>query len=237
MKTTLHKSDTRGHSSERWLSSFHTFSFADYYDAERVHFGTLRVINDDTIAPGCGFGLHPHDNMEIITIPLEGNLEHKDSMGNGTVIRHGEIQVMSAGTGITHSEFNPDKNQQTKLLQIWVIPNKRHVSPRYGQLSWIKYAKNNQWQQILSPFSDDAGVWIHQNAWFHIGTFDMDKEFSYSLKDKRNGLYIFVIDGTVTVENQILNTRDGYGVWETDQISFATATKSTILLMEVPMTI
>jgi len=237
MKTILHKSDTRGHTNERWLSSFHTFSFADYYDAERVHFGTLRVINDDTIAPGCGFGMHPHDNMEIITIPLEGNLEHKDSMGNGTVIRHGEIQVMSAGTGITHSEFNPDKNQQTKLLQIWVIPNKRHVSPRYGQLSWMKYAKDNQWQQILSPFSDDAGVWIHQNAWFHIGTFDMDKEFSYSLKDKKNGLYIFVIDGNVKVEDQMLNAKDGYGVWETDQIHFTTETKSTILLMEVPMTL
>jgi len=175
--------------------------------------------------------------MEIITIPLEGNLEHKDSMGNGTVIRHGEIQVMSAGTGITHSEFNPDKNQQTKLLQIWVIPNKRHVSPRYGQLSWMKYAKDNQWQQILSPFSDDAGVWIHQNAWFHIGTFDMDKEFSYSLKDKKNGLYIFVIDGNVKVEDQMLNAKDGYGVWETDQIHFTTETKSTILLMEVPMTL
>ncbi|MDR3704924.1 MAG: pirin family protein [Paludibacteraceae bacterium] len=237
MKTILHKSNTRGSTNERWLSSFHTFSFADYYDAERVHFGSLRVINDDTIAPGCGFGMHPHDNMEIVTIPLEGNLEHKDSMGNGTIIRHGEIQVMSAGTGITHSEFNPDKGQQTKLLQIWVIPNKRHVSPRYGQLSWMDYAKDNKWQQILSPFSDDAGVWIHQNAWFHIGTFDKDKEFSYSWKDKRNGLYIFVIDGTVTVENQILNTRDGYGIWETDQISFATATKSTILLMEVPMTL
>jgi redox-sensitive bicupin YhaK (pirin superfamily) len=237
MKTVLHKSDTRGRTSERWLNSFHTFSFADYYNPERVHFGTLRVINDDTIAPGCGFGMHPHDNMEIVTIPLEGNLEHKDSMGNGTIIKHGEIQVMSAGTGITHSEFNPDKGQQTKLLQIWVIPNKRHVSPRYGQLSWKDYAKNNKWQQILSPYSDDAGVWIHQNAWFHIGTFDGNKEFSYSLKDKRNGLYIFVIDGTVTVENQILNTRDGYGIWETDQISFATATKSTILLMEVPMTL
>lgn len=235
MRTIYHQADSRGHANHGWLDSYHTFSFADYYNPARIHFGVLRVINDDTIAPDMGFGTHPHDNMEIITIPLEGDVQHKDSMGNGTIIHTGEVQVMSAGTGITHSEFNPNKDKRTKLLQIWVIPNKKNVTPRYDQLSWKDHNKHNELEQVLSPNPDDEGVWIHQNAWFHIGSFDSGKDFSYTLKDKNNGLYIFVIEGNMEVANHNLNKRDGLGVWEIPEIHFSSLSASTVLLMEVPL--
>lgn len=237
MKTIFHKSNTRGHANHGWLETFHTFSFADYYDSSRIHFGVLRVINDDTIAAGMGFGTHPHDNMEIITIPLEGDVQHRDSMGNGTIIHTGEVQVMSAGSGITHSEFNPNPDKLTKLLQIWVLPNKQNATPRYDQLSWKDKNKHNELEQILSPNPNDAGVWIHQNAWFHMGSFDADKDFTYSLKDKSNGLYIFVLDGKIEVANHQLESRDGLGVWQCSQVDFSILKPCTILLMEVPMTI
>lgn len=236
MKTIYHQAETRGHANLGWLDTHHTFSFADYYDPNRIHFGVLRVINDDRVASGMGFGTHPHDNMEIITIPLEGDVQHRDSMGNGTIIHTGEVQVMSAGTGITHSEFNPNSDKLTKLLQIWVFPNKHNVTPRYDQLSWKDKDKHNELEQILSPSSEDEGVWIHQNAWFHMGSFDAGKDFTYSLKNKSNGLYIFVIEGNIEVAKQNLNTRDGLGVWETEQVDFSILKASTILLMEVPMT-
>ena len=184
MKTVLHRSDTRGFADHGWLRSYHTFSFANYYNPERMHFGMLRVLNDDTVAPGRGFGTHPHDNMEIISLPLEGDLEHRDSMGNTAVIREGDIQVMSAGTGITHSEYNRNSDREVKFLQIWVFPNKKGVRPRYDQISLKDIRKDNELYQVLSPFENDQGVWIHQDAWFHLGEFTRDVSSSYQLRKK-----------------------------------------------------
>src|SRR5512133_742964 len=177
--TILHKAATRGHANHGWLNSFHTFSFANYYDPERVHFGALRVLNDDTVEAGMGFDTHPHDNMEIISIPLEGDLEHRDSMGNSSVIRYGDIQVMSAGTGIFHSEFNANKDKRVKFLQIWVFPNKKNVNPRYGQITLNPDDRHNRLHQILSPNPHDEGVWIYQDAWFHLAKFDKDFSAEY----------------------------------------------------------
>ena len=172
MKTIFHPANTRGHANHGWLDAYHSFSFGHYYNPEKVNFGSLRVLNDDTVAGGMGFGTHPHDNMEIISIPLEGDLEHKDSMGNVAVIKSGDVQVMSAGTGIYHSEYNKNKDKQVKLLQIWVVPNQRGVVPRYDQISLDTSDRHNKLQQIVSPNADDAGVWIYQNAWFHLGTLE-----------------------------------------------------------------
>jgi redox-sensitive bicupin YhaK (pirin superfamily) len=235
--TILHKADTRGNANHGWLNSYHSFSFANYYNPDRMHFGVLRVLNDDTVNPGMGFGTHPHDNMEIISIPLEGDLEHKDSMGNVAVIKHGDIQVMSAGRGIQHSEYNRNKDGQVKFLQIWVFPNKKNVTPRYDQITLKQEDRHNQLQQILSPSVDDAGVWIHQDAWFHLGKFDKDKNTEYTLKKKGNGVYVFVLSGDVTVDNQKLNIRDGFGIWDTDKIKIHADSDTEILVMEVPMTV
>jgi len=232
----IHKAATRGHADHGWLRTNHTFSFADYYNPERVHFGALRVLNDDYIAGGMGFGTHPHDNMEIITIPLEGDLEHKDSMGNGTVIKHGDVQVMSAGTGITHSEYNHNKTKPVQLLQIWVFPNKRNVTPRYDQITLDVNQRHNKLQQILSPNSDDEGVWIHQDAWFHIGRFDQNFETTYTWKKQGNGVYVFVIKGNITINGTALNERDGSGIWNTDSMSIqANSADAELLIIEVPM--
>lgn len=235
MKTILHKAATRGSANHGWLEAKHSFSFANYYDPERIHFGALRVLNDDKIAGGMGFGSHPHDNMEIITIPLEGALAHKDSMGNGTTIQAGEVQVMSAGSGILHSEFNAKEKDFTKLLQIWVFPNKRQVEPRYDQQKLDEGKMKNNFLQIISPNPEDEGMWIHQNAWFHLGNFDADKEFIYQIKDSSNGVYIFLIEGNILANGQELEKRDGFGIWETAEINFKTKASCKILIMEVPM--
>lgn len=234
--TILHKSDSRGDANHGWLHSKHTFSFANYYNPERMHFGVLRVLNDDTVAPGMGFGTHPHDNMEIISIPLEGDLEHKDSMGNTAVIKNGDIQVMSAGTGIQHSEYNKNKDKAVKFLQIWVFPNKRNVTPRYDQITLKLEDRHNKLQQILSPNADDEGVWIHQNAWFHLGKFDKGIATDYIIKGKGNGVYIFNLNGTLEVNGQLVETRDGFGIWDTDKINIKANSDSEFLMMEVPMT-
>ena len=193
--TVLHKAESRGYANHGWLLSRHTFSFANYYDPERIHFGALRVLNDDTVEAGQGFGTHPHDNMEIISIPLEGDLEHKDSMGNISVIRHGDIQVMSAGSGIFHSEFNKNKDQEVKFLQIWIFPNKKNVTPRYDQITLNLEDRRNKLQPILSPNPEDEGVWIYQNAWFHIGKFEKGFKTDYKVRTKGNGVYAFVLSG------------------------------------------
>jgi quercetin 2,3-dioxygenase len=232
----LHKADTRGNANHGWLNSWHTFSFANYYNPERMHFGALRVLNDDTVEAGRGFGTHPHDNMEIISIPLEGDLEHKDSMGNVAVIRNGDVQVMSAGTGIYHSEYNKNSNQQVKFLQIWVFPNQRNVEPRYDQITLKAEDRKNKLQQILSPNPDDAGVWIHQNAWFHLGSLDAGFKTSYRIKGgPDNGVYAFVLSGQLTVNGQTLGPRDGYGIWNTESFDIQADSHAEILLMEVPM--
>ncbi|MES2800424.1 MAG: pirin family protein [Bacteroidota bacterium] len=237
MNTILHKANTRGNANHGWLNSQHTFSFANYYNAERMHFGVLRVLNDDTVAQGMGFGTHPHDNMEIISIPLEGDLEHKDSMGNTTVIKQGDIQVMSAGTGIQHSEYNKNKDKEVKFLQIWLFPNKRDVTPRYDQISITDLEKKNDFYQVLSPSADDQGVWIHQDAWFHLGTFENEIETSYELKGKGTGVYLFVLEGAVEVEGQQLEKRDGFGIWDVEKINLKSVSESRVLLMEVPMSV
>ncbi|MEL6696773.1 MAG: pirin family protein [Bacteroidota bacterium] len=235
VKSVLHKANTRGHANHGWLNSHHSFSFANYYNPDRMHFGVLRVLNDDTVAPGRGFGRHPHDNMEIISIPLEGDLEHKDSMGNMAVIKQGDVQVMSAGTGIYHSEFNKNRDKQVKFLQIWMFPHTRNVKPRYDQITLSTGNLKNKLYQILSPNAEDEGVWVHQNAWFHMGELDQGKNINYTLKSPRNGVYTFVLDGSVTIAGQALSKRDGFGVWETDAIDIKANSQAKILLMEVPM--
>jgi redox-sensitive bicupin YhaK (pirin superfamily) len=234
--TVLHKASTRGHASHGWLDSHHTFSFANYHNPDRMHFGVLRVLNDDRVDPGMGFGTHPHDNMEIISIPLEGDLEHKDSMGTTAVIKKGDIQAMSAGTGIQHSEYNKNKDKLTKFLQIWVYPNKRNVTPRYDQITLDVAKRHNKLQQVLSPNADDEGVWIHQDAWFHMGQFDSGFTTQYNLKKKGNGVYAFVLKGDITIGNIALNERDGLGIWDINTITItANSQDAEILLMEVPM--
>lgn len=237
MNTVLHKANTRGHANHGWLDSHHTFSFANYHNPERMHFGVLRVLNDDRVEAGMGFGTHPHDNMEIISIPLEGDLEHKDSMGNVAVIKQGDVQVMSAGTGIYHSEYNKNKHQEVKFLQIWVFPNKKNVTPRYDQISIKDIETKNQFYQILSPNENDQGVWIHQDAWFSLGNFDENKTGTYALQKSGNGVYAFVLDGEVEINGQELGKRDGFGIWDVDNLNLKSKIKSSILLMEVPMNI
>ncbi|HAE68731.1 MULTISPECIES: pirin family protein [Sphingobacterium] len=232
----LHKAATRGHANHGWLDSNHTFSFANYHDPERMHFGVLRVLNDDIVAEGRGFGKHPHDNMEIISIPLEGDLQHEDSMGNKAIIRKGDIQVMSAGTGIIHSEYNKNTDQVVKFLQIWVYPNQRNVSPRYDQITLDITQRQNKFQQILSPNREDEGVWIHQDAWFSMGHFDKDVQTKYRIKKAGNGVYVFVIKGSVTVEGKELESRDGFGIWDVAEINLkVTSADTEILLMDLSM--
>ncbi|MDC6406722.1 MULTISPECIES: pirin family protein [Maribacter] len=235
MKTILHKADSRGHADHGWLNSYHSFSFANYFDPNRMNFGALRVLNDDTVAAGRGFGRHPHSNMEIISIPLQGDLKHMDNMGNSTVIREGDIQVMSAGTGVEHSEFNNNMDSLVKFLQIWIIPNKENVQPRYDQISLSDLKVKNKLYQVLSPNPEDQGVWIHQNAWFHMGDFDKGQSETYALKSEENGAYIFVLEGEVSVEGTTLNARDGFGIWDVDSITFQALNDAKFLIMEVPM--
>jgi redox-sensitive bicupin YhaK (pirin superfamily) len=233
--TVLHKANERGHADHGWLNAYHSFSFANWYNADKVQFGVLRVLNDDTVAPGMGFGMHPHDNMEIITIPLEGDLAHKDSMGNAETIKFGDVQVMSAGTGIRHSEFNPNADKRTKLLQIWLFPNKRDVEPRYQQITLDVNDRKNKLQQILSPNPEDEGVWIHQDAWFHLGKFDKGLTENYTVKREGNGVYAFVISGTVIINSQALETRDALGITNTEKLEITATSDAEILLMDIPM--
>jgi len=235
MKTVLHKAESRGHANQGWMDSHHTFSFAGYYDPDRTNFGMLRVLNDDRVAAGMGFGKHPHDNMEIVSILLEGDLEHQDSMGTRAVIKAGDIQVMSAGTGVFHSEYNANKDKEVKFIQIWIFPDKKNVEPRYDQISIRDLEVPNKFSQILSPDKNDQGVWIHQNAWFHIGSFDAGAEDTYQVKSTGNGVYALILEGNVKINHQELHTRDGLGIWETESIQLKSGSKSRVLLMEVPM--
>ena len=235
MKTVLHKAESRGHADHGWLNAWHSFSFAGYHDPSRVHFGVLRVLNDDTIAGGMGFGTHPHDNMEIITIPLSGQLEHRDSMGNTGIISKGEVQVMSAGTGIQHSEKNKNAKEPLKLLQIWLFPDKKNVEPRYDQRAFDMDAAKNSLLNIVSPMGSAEGLNIHQNAWFHIGKLDKDTSLTYELKDKQNAVYAFLIDGEVTINGEKLNHRDAIGITESGKLEIIAGIDAEILLMEVPV--
>ncbi|MEL7249067.1 MAG: pirin family protein [Bacteroidota bacterium] len=235
MKTVLHKAGTRGHANHGWLDSHHTFSFANYYNPDRVHFGVLRVLNDDVVAPGRGFGRHPHDNMEIISIPLAGALEHEDSMSNKAVIKTGDVQVMSAGTGVFHSEYNESKSEEVRFLQIWMFPRQKGVEPRYDQITLKNKDVKNEFRQVLSPNVEDDGVWVHQDAWFHMGELEGGFKGTYQPKKSGNGVYAFVIEGEVNIAGQDLNKRDGFGIWDTDGFEITASKNAKVLLMDVPM--
>jgi len=236
MKTVLHKAETRGHANHGWLNSYHSFSFGGYYEPSRIHFGMLRVLNDDSVAAGMGFGTHPHDNMEIVSIPLSGDLKHRDSMGNETIIKQGDIQVMSAGTGISHSEMNANLDSEVKFLQIWIVPNKKNVQPRYGQITLDEVKMKNKLLQVLSPNENDEGVWIHQDAWFSMGNLEKGLSTEYKLKKSNNGVYAFVLEGNVTINGEKLNKRDGLAITETDALTITAVDDAKLLLMEIPMT-
>jgi redox-sensitive bicupin YhaK (pirin superfamily) len=235
MKKVLHPASSRGHANHGWLESYHSFSFANYYNPDRMQFGTLRVLNDDRVAPGMGFGTHPHQNMEIISIPLSGDLEHKDSMGNTAVIREGDVQVMSAGTGVRHSEYNKNKDREVAFLQIWILPDRPNVEPRYDQISLDPAMIQNRWYPVLGPRQGGAPLWIHQDVWFHLGAFAAGSQTSYTLKNSRHGLYVFMLEGRAEVSGDILGRRDAIGLWETDEVALEFAADSQVLLIEVPM--
>lgn len=237
METIFHPADSRGSADHGWLQAKHSFSFAGWFNPERIQFGTLRVLNDDTVQGGMGFGTHPHDNMEIITIPLRGDLEHKDSMGNAEVIREGEIQVMSAGTGVYHSEYNKNADREISLLQLWIFPNQRDVAPRYDQIPIDSLHKKNEPFQILSPNPDDQGVWIHQNAWFHMLDLDAEHATYYDLKLEGNGVYAFVIEGEVEIGEHVLGKRDALGITEIATFEITAHQDTQVLLIEVPMVV
>lgn len=237
VKKTLHKANTRGQADHGWLKTRLTFSFAGYHDPSRVHFGVLRVLNDDQIAGGKGFGMHSHDNMEIITIPMEGVVEHRDNQGNHGIITKGEVQIMSAGTGVAHSEFNHSKDELLKLFQIWLFPNKRNVEPRYGQMKFDLAAQHNNFQLLVSPLeaSIPNTLGIHQDAFFSMGNFDKNQDFAYQLHREGNGLYIFVVNGQVETSGESLEFRDGLGLEDISEVSFKTKDGVELLLMEIPM--
>lgn len=235
MKTILHKADSRGHANHGWLNTYHTFSFAGYCNPERNNFGALRVLNDDVVAGGMGFGAHPHNNMEIISIPLKGSLRHEDNLGNKGTIEEGEIQVMSAGTGIVHSEMNGHADESVNFLQIWLFPREMNTEPRYDQKKIENREKLNHLQQIVTPYADEEGVQIGQDAWFHLGKFDKDFSTEYTLKKEKNGVYAFVLEGRVKIGNHILDKRDGLGINETNRFLIEAVEDAEILLIEVPM--
>lgn len=236
MKTTTYPATERGHANHGWLKTWHSFSFSSYYDPEKVHFGALRVLNDDYVAAGMGFGLHPHDNMEIITIILSGELEHQDSMGNKGIIHEGEVQVMSAGTGIRHSEYNPSSKDEVNLLQIWVFPKERDIEPRYDQKSFTDAMKPNELVTLIAPEKQGDSLWINQDARFVMGTFEAGKQVDYEIKTASNGVYLFVIDGSIEIDGKILNKRDAIGIENAADIGLITKSdKTRLLIIEIPM--
>ena len=235
MKTIFHPANERGHADHGWLNAYHSFSFADWHDENKVHFGLLRVLNDDTIVPGMGFGTHPHDNMEIVTIPLKGILEHKDSMGNIGQIKPGEIQSMSAGTGVLHSEYNGSKTEETKLFQIWVFPKVKNITPRYEQKTFSLEGRKNKFQTLVSPSKSPDTMWINQDAYFSLGSFEKGRSIDYKINLKGNGVYLMLVEGEIEVEGQKLARRDAIGTWDTDKINIKANADSEILAIEVPM--
>jgi len=235
MQFTYHEANTRGAAHHGWLNSQHTFSFANYYDPDRMGFGVLRVINDDVVAPSMGFGTHPHKNMEIISVPLKGSLKHKDTMGNDFVIRKGEVQAMSAGTGVAHSEYNNSHNEEVNFLQIWVMPKKNNIAPAYSQKEFSETERRNKLQLIVSPDGRDHSVKINQDAFFSLTEIESGVQLEYEKYLKGNGLYIFVLEGSLKVGDKVLNKRDGLGIESFEQISLNALKKTEVLLMEVPL--
>lgn len=235
MKYEFHSASSRGHANHGWLNAKHSFSFASWFNRHRMHFGALRVLNDDIVAPGMGFGKHPHDNMEIITIPLKGSLKHEDSMGFSEVIHAGEVQVMSAGTGIYHSEFNASSTEEINLFQLWIFPNQQEVVPRYQQMAYDVADAKDHFLQLVSPVQNGQGLWIHQNAWIHLIDMSSNSHQTYDMKGPGNGVYLMNIEGKKNILNQPLESRDAMGIWETDKIEIQATETGRMLLIEVPM--
>jgi redox-sensitive bicupin YhaK (pirin superfamily) len=235
MNTILHTADSRGHANHGWLNSYHTFSFARYYNPERMHFGALRVLNDDTVAPGMGFGQHPHDNMEIVSIPLSGQLKHRDTTGTEAIIRTGDVQIMSAGSGLEHSEMNGSRTEEVKFLQIWVFPKLNNIQPRYEQKYFDPAKRINSLQVVVSPEKNTDSIWINQDAWFSLAAPEKGKKIDYTLHQQGNGVYLFMLDGKASVNGQLLDARDGLGISETDAFTIEVLEDADILLMEIPM--
>jgi redox-sensitive bicupin YhaK (pirin superfamily) len=235
MNTILYPAKERGHVNLGWLDSFHSFSFGNFYDPKKVHFGALRVVNDDSVAGGGGFGTHPHDNMEIVTIPLEGKLAHKDSTGNEGIIKKGDVQIMSAGTGIRHSEYNGSSSEDAKFLQIWVFPKLKNIKPVYGQKNYDLRDRKNKWQVVVSPDTAEQALNINQDARFSLVDLDAGKSIGYQMKWKNSGLYLFVIEGAVKVAEKPLSKRDALGVSETDLVEIEAVSDSQLLAIEIPM--
>ncbi len=237
MNKVIHKSGERGYANHGWLDSYHSFSFAGFYNPNKMNFGVLRVLNDDTIAPGTGFDTHPHKDMEIISIPLEGMLRHEDSMGNISVIEEGDIQVMTAGSGIHHSEYNASEEKIGKFLQIWIFPREKGLKPTYDQISIRDLQKRNELFQIVSPTKEDEGAYINQDAWLFLGEYDDGETELYKIRKANNGAYIFVLEGKIEVEDTILERRDAIGISDTDSITIKAKDNSKFLLMDVPMSL
>lgn len=235
MNAELHRSETRGRADHGWLSSFHSFSFANYYNPERMGFGLLRVINDDIIAPSAGFGTHPHQNMEIISIPISGALRHEDTMGNKTVIKDNEVQAMSAGSGIAHSEYNNSDKEDANFLQIWVMPKKMNITPSYSQKQFDPLLRKNKWQLIVSPDGQDNSVAINQDAFFSRIDLTEKTEISYTKRREENGIYLFVLSGEIKIGDEVLKTKDALGNADISELSLKANHESQVLLIDVPM--
>lgn len=235
MQKIIHRADSRGRADHGWLNSRHSFSFAQYYNPERMGFGKLRVLNDDVVAPAGGFGTHPHDNMEIVSIPLSGSLRHKDSMGNVHEIRAGEVQIMSAGTGLTHSEYNGSDSEPVNFLQIWVLPDKRNIEPRYDQKVIDRNAMKNSFQVVVSPIAQDGAVQVNQDAWFSLAELDTGIELEYRLNHPGNGVYCFLIEGAIEVDGDMLASRDAAGFIDADALTLKAREPAKVLVIEVPM--
>lgn len=234
MKKIIHKSESRGHVNHGWLDAKHSFSFGQWSNPEKVHFGMLRVLNDDIVKAGYGFGKHSHDNMEIITIPLSGALEHQDSTGGHGVIKKYDVQVMSAGNGIEHSEFNHSKTEDVNLFQLWIFTNQKNVTPRYDQKTFLPEERQNQFQTVVKPYGNH-GLWIYQNAFISLGNFDDNTNRSYTINSKGNGAYIMVVEGEIEIDGDVLSKRDAIGIWDVDTINISTKRKTELLVIEVPM--
>jgi len=235
MKKIVHKADSRGYFDYGWLKTHHTFSFSNYYDSERVNFGMLRVLNDDLVAAGQGFGTHPHNDMEIVSIPLSGALAHKDSTGTEKAIVPGEVQVMSAGTGILHSEYNHSKDKETNFLQLWIFPDKKGYQPRYDQKSFDPQERKNKIRFIVTPEKKDENLWLNQDAYLALADLEKDKSIEYRIHTKGNGVYLFLIDGKISLDGETLSKRDGIGIWETESFEVKSDENSRLLFIEIPM--
>lgn len=234
MNTVLHTATSRGHANHKWLDAHHSFSFASWYNPERVHFGMLRVLNDDIVKAGFGFGKHPHDNMEIITIPLKGALEHKDNIGGHGLIKRNDIQVMSAGSGIEHSEFNHSKEEDVQLFQLWIFSDRKNVTPRYDQKTFNEADRINKFQTVVKPFGNE-GLWIYQNAYISLANFIDPQHTIYTINSKGNGVYILLIEGSIEIDGKTLNKRDAIGVWNIDSVEIKIISPAELLVIEVPM--